>query len=263
MDMKFQVGKSVAFGLDVKQSVTFGFDLGGSYVPPEPEPEIPQEVYLYTDSAPAVTIGEAEDVKPWDFWDIWSSNEEDAKSTATINVTPSMNCLLMVAVMHRGTVTIAGDGWTKVVTSQPALDNGAGVQWITVWTKNVPAGSYSVTVNQSQSARMGLKVIAFYSDNVSVSIAEDHAIAAFPYTPTAKTGKRRLYLLSSVWTTSGSTAIQATSYGNLDLQLSYGVRFTMCWDYLPEIAITPTFTYVANYDTNSANSLVLDIDCPI
>ena len=253
MDMEFQVG----------QSVTFGFDLGGSYVPPEPEPEIPQEVYLYTDSAPAVTIGEAEDVKPWDFWDIWSSNEEDAKSTATINVTPSMNCLLMVAVMHRGTVTIAGDGWTKVVTSQPALDNGAGVQWITVWTKNVPAGSYSVTVNQSQSARMGLKVIAFYSDNVSVSIAEDHAIAAFPYTPTAKTGKRRLYLLSSVWTTSGSTAIQATSYGNLDLQLSYGVRFTMCWDYLPEIAITPTFTYVSGYNTNSANSLVLDIDCPI
>ena len=253
MDMQFQVG----------QSVTFGFDLGGSYVPPEPEPEIPQEVYLYTDSAPAVTIGEAEDVKPWDFWDIWSSNEEDAKSTATINVSPSMNCLLMVAVMHRGTVTIAGDGWTKVVTSQPALDNGAGVQWITVWTKNVPAGSYSVTVNQSQSARMGLKVIAFYSDNVSVSIAEDHAIAAFPYTPTAKTGKRRLYLLSSVWTTSGSTAIQATSYGNLDLQLSYGVRFTMCWDYLPEIAITPTFTYVSSYGTNSANSLVLDIDCPI
>ena len=253
MDMEFQVG----------QSVTFGFDLGGSYVPPEPEPEIPQEVYLYTDSAPAVTIGEAEDVKPWDFWDIWSSNEEDAKSTATINVTPSMNCLLMVAVMHRGTVTIAGDGWTKVVTSQPALDNGAGVQWITVWTKNVPAGSYSVTVNQSQSARMGLKVIAFYSDNVSVSIAEDHAIAAFPYTPTAKTGKRRLYLLSSVWTTSGSTAIQATSYGNLDLQLSYGVRFTMGWDYLPEIAITPTFTYVSSYGTNSANSLVLDIDCPI
>ena len=253
MDMQFQVG----------QSVTFGFDLGGSYVPPEPEPEIPQEPYLYTDSAPAVTIGEAEDVKPWNFWDIWSSNEEDAKSTATINVTPSMNCLLMVAVMHRGTVTIAGDGWTKVVTSQPALDNGAGVQWITVWTKNVPAGSYSVTVNQSQSARMGLKVIAFYSDNVSVSIAEDHAIAAFPYTPTAKTGKRRLYLLSSFWTSSESTAIQATSYGNLDLQLSYGVRFTMCWDYLPEIAITPTFTYVASYDTNSANSLVLDIDCPI
>ena len=253
MDMQFQVG----------QSVTFGFDLGGSYVPPEPEPEIPQEVYLYTDSAPAVTIGEAEDVKPWDFWDIWSSNEEDAKSTATINVTPSMNCLLMVAVMHRETVTIAGDGWTKVVTSQPALDNGAGVQWITVWTKNVPAGSYSVTVNQSQRVRMGLKVIAFYSDNVSVSIAEDHAIATFPYTPTAKTRKRRLYLLSSVWTASGSTAIQATSYGNLDLQLSYGVRFTMCWDYLPEIAITPTFTYVSSYGTNSANSLVLDIDCPI
>ena len=251
--MQFQVG----------QSVTFGFDLGGSYVPPEPEPEIPQEPYLYTDSAPAVTIGEAEDVKPWDFWDIWSSNEEDAKSTATINVTPSMNCLLMVAVMHRETVTIAGDGWTKVVTSQPALDNGAGVQWITVWTKNVPAGSYSVTVNQSQRVRMGLKVIAFYSDNVSVSIAEDHAIATFPYTPTAKTRKRRLYLLSSVWTASGSTAIQATSYGNLDLQLSYGVRFTMCWDYLPEIAITPTFTYVSSYGTNSANSLVLDIDCPI
>ena len=253
MDMQFQVG----------QSVTFGFDLGGSYVPPEPEPEIPQEVYLYTDSAPAVTIGEAEDVKPWDFWDIWSSNEEDAKSTATINVTPSMNCLLMVAVMHRETVTIAGDGWTKVVTSQPALDNGAGVQWITVWTKNVPAGSYSVTVNQSQRVRMGLKVIAFYSDNVRVSIAEDHAIATFPYTPTAKTRKRRLYLLSSVWTASGSTAIQATSYGNLDLQLSYGVRFTMCWDYLPEIAITPTFTYVSSYNTNSANSLALDIDCPI
>ena len=110
---------------------------------------------------------------------------------------------------------------------------------------------------------MGLKVIAFYSDNVSVSIAEDHAIAAFPYTPTAKTGKRRLYLLSSFWTSSERTAIQATSYGNLDLQLSYGVRFTMCWDYLPEIAITPTFTYASSYGTNSANSLVLDIDCPI
>lgn len=219
---------------------------------------------IATISSKNYTPQEVENVKPWDFWDIWSSNEEDAKSTATINVTPSMNCLLMVAVMHRGTVTIAGDGWTKVVTSQPALYNGAGAQWITVWTKTVPAGSYSVTVDQSQSNRMGLKVIAFYSDNVNVSIAEDRgAIAEFPYTPTAKTGKRRLYLLSGIWTQNENTAvIKATSYGNLDLQLSYGVRFTMCWDYLPEIAITPTFTYGSSYDTNSANSLVLDIDCP-
>jgi hypothetical protein len=38
--MKFQVGKSVAFGLDVRQSVTFGFDLGGSAPAPSQQSTI-------------------------------------------------------------------------------------------------------------------------------------------------------------------------------------------------------------------------------
>lgn len=41
MNMQFQVGKSVTFGLNVKQDVSFGFDVGGS-APAPPTPPAPQ-----------------------------------------------------------------------------------------------------------------------------------------------------------------------------------------------------------------------------
>lgn len=52
MDMKFQVGKSVAFGFNVKQGVSFGFDVGGS-APAPPAPQSPGIVFgnpIATDS---------------------------------------------------------------------------------------------------------------------------------------------------------------------------------------------------------------------
>ena len=41
MDMQFQVGQSVTFGLNVKQDVSFVFDVGGS-APAPPAPPAPQ-----------------------------------------------------------------------------------------------------------------------------------------------------------------------------------------------------------------------------
>jgi hypothetical protein len=41
MDMHFQVGHGVTFGLDIKQSVQFGFDVGGG-APTPPTPPAPQ-----------------------------------------------------------------------------------------------------------------------------------------------------------------------------------------------------------------------------
>jgi len=190
-------------------------------------------------------------------WTWWQETNDDAKTTATVTPAPTAPCLLVVAAMHRDTVSIEGDGWTKVVDSQSAIGTDINQQ-ITVWKKYVSAGEYTITVNQNSSVRMSVKSIMLYNAS-DITLIDNTVLASVPYTPAAKTGKRRLYLLSSVYA-SGNYSITA-SYSGIDLKSANELRFSAFYDYEPDVSAVPTFSYSSsNYTANSINALVFDIE---
>ena len=212
-------------------------------------------------SAPTLAVPETARFVPMNRWNYWQETDDNAKTTATVTANPSAPCLLVAAVMHRDeTVSIEGDGWTKVVKSQDATSGGAYNQWITVWTKPVAAGSHSVTVTQSSEARMSLKAIALYQAE-SLTIVDNTVLASVPYTPAAKTGKRRLYALSSVRAATDTIAVTA-SYSGIDLRSANEIRFSAFYDYDTESSAVPSFSYYSSNDylANSMNALVFDIE---
>ena len=213
-------------------------------------------------SAPTLAVPESLRFVPMNRWDYWQETDDDAKTTATVTANPSAPCLLVAAAMHRDTVSIEGDGWTKVVDSQSAIGTNIN-QYITVWTKQVSAGSHSVTVTQSSEARMSLKAIALYQA-ANLTLIDNTVLASVPYTPAAKNGKRRLYLLSSVYASGASNppnSVTAT-YSGIDLKSANELRFSAFYDYNTESSAVPSFSYqdTSNYSANSMNALVFDIE---
>lgn len=200
-------------------------------------------------------LGNATSFNLWNYW----QGTEGNQTTSAVTATPTDRCLLLAAVMHRGNVEIVGDGWTKLISVSAIYENENIDQRITVWTKAVEKGSYVVTVNQASSVRLNLKVIALYKAD-SVSVVENTAIASFPFTPTATTGKRRLYLLSSIFTSGTTAAITVSSSGTLDLQKAERTRFSVFYDYQPEENVTPVFGTSVSYNANTSNAITLDIE---
>lgn len=195
-------------------------------------------------------------------WNWWQDVDDEAKTTTTVTPTVTAPCLLVIAAMHRDTVSIEGDGWTKVVDSQSAIDTDINQQ-ITVWTKHVSAGQYSITVNQDSSVRLSVKSIMLYNAS-DITLIDNTVLASVPYTPAAKTGKRRLYLLSSVYGPSSSStssySITAT-YSGIDLKSANELRFSAFYDYEPDVNAVPSFSYYSSsYTANSMNALVFDIE---
>ena len=212
-------------------------------------------------SAPTIKAPETSRFVPMNRWNFWQETDDNAKTTATVTASPSAPCLLVAAVMHRDeTVSISGDGWTKVVDSQAAVNSGGTIsQWITVWTKQVQAGSHSVTVTQSSEARMSLKAIALYQA-ASLTLVDNTVLASVPYTPAAKTGKRRLYALSSIIAATDTIAVTA-SYSGIDLRSANEISFSAFYDYEPDVSAVPSFSfYSSSYNANSMNALVFDIE---
>ncbi len=199
-------------------------------------------------------IGSAE-LLPYENWHYWQETDDNAKTTATITATPTAKCLLVVAVMHRDTVSIVGDDWNEVAVSLAGTSDSVN-QYITVWSKTVEAGTYEITVNQNSSVRMSLKAIALYNA-VSVSVVDNVIWEATPFSPTPTTGSRRLYLLSSVWADT-TNAITAIDTGELDLLTAEETRFSAFYDYQPELSITPNFE--STKTVTGINAITLDVD---
>lgn len=194
-------------------------------------------------------------------WTWFQETNDDAKTTATVTPATTAPCLLVVAAMHRDTVSIEGDGWTKVVDSQSAIGTDINQQ-ITVWKKHVSAGEYTITVNQSSSVRMSVKSIILYNAS-DITLIDNTVLASVPYTPAAKTGKRRLYALSAVYASSGDNppnSVTAT-YSGIDLKSANEIRFSAFYDYDTENSEVPSFSYFqSNYTANSINALAFDIE---
>lgn len=227
----------------------------------------PKRVTMLTSfyrSAPLLAAPETARLVPVNRWNFWQETDDDAKTTATVTATPTASCLLVAAVMHRDeTVSISGDGWTKVVDSQAANLDGSYNQWITVWTKPVAAGSHSVTFTQASEVRMSLKLFALYQA-ASLKLIDNTVLASVPYTPAAKNGKRRLYLLSSVNGVASSSASDyaiTSTYSGIDLRSANENRFSAFYDYEPDVSAVPSFSfYSSGYYANSMNALVFDIE---
>ncbi len=189
-------------------------------------------------------------------WNYWQETNADVKTTATVTAAPTAPCLLIVAAMCRDEVSIDGDGWTKVVESEVAEESN---QKIVVWSKSVNKGTYTVTVNQASSARLSLKALAIYKCS-SLSLIDNTLISAFPHTPTASSGKRRLYLLSSVYAASAN-AIAVKNDSGIDLRKAEELQFSVFYDYQPELNAVPAFGINLNsYVTNTAQILTFDIN---
>lgn len=195
-------------------------------------------------------------------WSYWQETNDDPKTASTVIASPTEDCLLLAAVMHRDAVTIDGDGWEQVAVSQE-IQGGSSGQWITVWAKHVTAGEYPITAKLAAEARMSLKAIALYqADRVTVAQSILIADTSALFTPLETTGKRRLYLLSSTLAADPNIAIAAVNTGTLDLQHAGETRFSAFYDYQPEQGVTPSFgvTFGGPYTPNSVGLLTLDIE---
>lgn len=225
----------------------------------------PKRVTMLTSfyrSAPLLAAPETARLVPMNRWNFWQETNDNAKTTATLTATPTASCLLVAAVMHRGdTVSIGGDGWTKVIDGKWTTI-GISDQQITVWTKPVSAGTYSVTVTQPEE-RMSMKLIALYGA-AGLTVVDDALLATVPYTPAAKTGKRRLYALSSKYASAADNPPNAVtvSYSGIDLRIASELRFSAFYDYDTESSAVPSFSYFDSnyYVANSMNALVFDIE---
>lgn len=196
---------------------------------------------------------------PENKWNFWQETNNNVKTTATVTATPSADCLLLATVMHRGeNVSIDGEEWQKLVTT-PTMVDDTTVQYITVWVKRVSKGTYDITVNQDNSARMSLKAIVLYNAE-SLNVVDNMVIDTFPKIPTTKTVPcRRLYLLSSIYATNVN-AISVNSELN-DLRKAEEVRFSAFYDYENNNLSVPTFSYNGggSYHANTANLITIEI----
>lgn len=193
-------------------------------------------------------------------WAYWQENDDGVKSKSTLTAKLGADCLLVAAIMHRaGGVTLDGDGWTKLVDSASVEPSNRN-QYITVFTKRAAAGSCTVTATLQKNAMASLKLIALY-DTSGLTVVEDRLISTASTTPTATTGKRRLYMLHSAFAENSSNPPMAiklhSSNTKKGLSSAEEVRFSVFYDWRPD-GITPVFSYPFN--ANFAGLLVLDIE---
>lgn len=232
---------------------SMNFTMSTSNAAADQQPSAVKSAALFTDGILAKTV-DAEYI-PLNRWNYWQETNDDVKTKATVTATPTAACILVAACMHRDTVNIEGDGWTKLIESEIKDDVQ---QRMTVWYKAIEAVQTTVTVNQSSEARMSLKCFALYNA-AGLSVIDNVLSLDGNFTPTPTTGKRRLYLLDSVYSGSGNAL--SASYQNIDLRSAEETRFSAWYDYQPEQHATPTFsTTVTDYTANTAGMLTIDIE---
>lgn len=194
--------------------------------------------------------------------------EDSVLSSDTLTIVTTTPGMLLVCVMHRGNVSI-GSGFVKIAESEPAVYDNVE-QRITVWRKYVLPGENTVTVTQDQQIRMTMKLVVLtdvsYSSMTSITKVQDEAITSFPITPTAKNGKQRLYMLSTIFASRSDSDIAIiVNQNGTTLQIAEERRFNIYYDGDTNGTALPIFDYSPDLDTyeaDSANILVLDIAGP-
>lgn len=218
------------------------------------------------------------DVKDYDTAQDDATNNGVANSR-TVTLTVTEDSLLLAAVMHRVSadiVTLSGDGWTRVVTTEhyaknPRTSDENSYQYISVWAKSVEPGEYTVTATyqQNKSYQLNLKLLALHGVS-SVTKVADEQIPHFPYSAIAKNGKKRLYLTNNLNAYNDrllTLAVITPLSGSLLETISIHGRFCIYYDDTINGNHREVFDYyfgAADYDQSHVNGtaacIVLDVD---
>ena len=207
MDMEFQVG----------QSVTFGFDIGGS-APAPPAPPAPQSPGIVFGNPIATGNGYGHYFKPAltpcdviyaqanytnGFRGFITGLYGAAATTRTINTyfaTPTPAKTLAV-VMHGSQITFSGEGYHYLAASQPISVNGETLQ-VSVYEKDLAAYESLVplTLTQQTEARLDAINVFLSGENIDLTLIDSRLTDirnSDTKTVPNKTDKRRLYVLLS------------------------------------------------------------------
>lgn len=267
MDMEFQVG----------QSVTFGFDIGGSApAPPTPStdyaPFTLSPVIIQGTSgtffAPTATpFGIANKVISYDNGVAYYTTGNNGAATPGPLTVPDPRVTFLPAkslaiIMYRSAKTFTGSGYTLLADSQVMSTSDTTMQQVSVYQKPIlpteTAGS--LTVSQTDDARLDIINAIIAGSNVTLTLVDNALVASVPYTPPAKTSKRRLYIVSCFFAGSDNiTPLFDLSVSGLAMQSVGFNRLKVYYDYDPTVNLTPTLTY-SNYAANSLALMTFDVD---
>lgn len=278
MDMQFQVGQGVRFGIDVKKNVSFGFDVGGSAPAPPPTP-VPSGEVLYGTSdyvlaesgtfADNVLFGDALEAISYDNGVAYytTGNNGAAATTLTLadqRATPIAAKSLAI-IMYRSAKTFTASGYTLLADSQVMSTSDIPMQQVSVYQKSMlpteTAGS--LTVSQTDNARLDIVNAIIAGSNVTLTLVDNALVASVPYTPSAKTAKRRLYIVSSVTANNsgdGITPFFDLSVSGLSMRSGGFNRLKVYYDFDPTVNLTPTLTFSSDYIANSIALMTFDVD---
>lgn len=267
MDMEFQVG----------QSVTFGFDVGGSAPAPPPTP-VPSGEVLYgmIDYALAqsgvfadnILFGDALEVISYDNGVAYYTTGNNGAAATTLTLANPSTTLIaaksLAIIMYRSAKTFTASGYTLLADSQVMSTSDIPMQQVSVYQKSIlpteTAGS--LTASQTDDARLDIVNAIIAGSNVTLTLVDNALVASVPYTPPAKTAKRRLYIVSSVNANNsgdGITPLFDLSVSGLDMRSGGFNRLKVYYDYDPTVNLTPTLTY-SYYTANSLALMTFDVD---
>jgi len=193
-------------------------------------------------------------------WYYSQDNNDDAKTTTTQTIIVGDNTYLIAAVMYRGdSVSIAEEGWTKLVDSEVAEPSGLK-QKIAVYGRQATEGRYTVTATQSSSVRLSLKLIVLAGAS-GISVVNNILIPSLPYTVPVSTGKRRIYLASSIYALNSPTEPTTIKTTDDNLLKAEELRFTAFYDSRKSAGNTSEFiTNLDSYNADTINFITLDIE---
>lgn len=182
-------------------------------------------------------------------WAYTQMSERGTWATKTLSITVTDSCYLVAVAVHRdnATITVDGDGWTKIFETQRCADRA---QWLTAYTKAVDKGTHSVTMRQDSASWSGMKLLAIYNCSGFTTVLNEISSSS-SYTAPNSTGKRRLYMLDKIYVSPG---IYTNTSGLLGAEAG---DFSVYYDKRRQQGITPTFN---NLDNNNSHSVTLDIE---
>jgi hypothetical protein len=284
MDMQFNVGQGVRFGIDVKKNVSFGFDIGGySPAPTPPTPPTPSTDYAPFTLHPVIIQGTsgtffAPTETPYGVADkLVTYNNGVAYYTTGNNGVNTPGPLTipdprvtripaksLAIIMYRSAKTFTASGYTLLADSQVMSTSEIPMQQLSVYQKSIlpteTAGS--LTVSQTDNARLDIINAIISGNNVTLTLVDNALVASVPYTPPAKTAKRRLYIVSSINAKNSDTKTPYFNLGvsGLGMRSDGFNRLKVYYDYDPTVNLTPTLTYSNDYTANSLALMTFDVD---
>ncbi|MBR4510060.1 MAG: hypothetical protein IKP25_05190 [Ruminococcus sp.] len=182
-------------------------------------------------------------------WAYTQMSERGTWATKTLSITVTDSCYLVAVAVHRdnATITVDGDGWTKIVETQRCADRA---QWLTAYAKAVDRGTHSVTMRQASASWAGMKLLAIYNCSGFTTVLNEISSSS-AYTAPTSTGKRRLYMFDKIYT---SPSIYTNTSGLLGAEAG---DFSVYYDKRRQQGIDPTMN---NLDNDNSHAVTLDIE---